>query len=203
MTGTSLDGADLVLASFNGTPRVLAAEHHPYPEHLHRDAAALSDAEHANFAAIARFKIDLSEWFAELASGMISKHGPVAGIAVQGQSLAHLPGMHAFQALQPERIAARCNTPVIAEFRNTDMALGGQGAPLSAAFHQQLFDLDGIARAVVGISGMAHLTYLGPKGEIGGDEVGPGNLLMDAWAQRHLNQSCDIDGSWASQGSIS
>ncbi|WP_272482795.1 anhydro-N-acetylmuramic acid kinase [Litorivicinus lipolyticus] len=203
MTGTSLDGADLVLATFDDHPTVIAAEHHPYPDALHDQAAALADGERIDFVAIARFKVDLSEWFADLALRMIQQHGAVDGIAVQGQSLAHLPGLHAFQALQPERIAARCQTPVIAEFRNTDMALGGQGAPLSAAFHQRLFDLDGIARAVVGISGMAHLTYLGPKGELSGDEIGPGNLLMDAWAERHLNLRWDMDGAWARQGRVS
>ena len=82
-------------------------------------------------------------------------------------------------------------------FRRTDIAAGGQGAPLASALHAQLFAKDHKKQAVVNIGGIANITVLGGDQVVAGFDTGPGNCLMDAWSRKHNNQNYDCDGRWA------
>lgn len=89
---------------------------------------------------------------------------------------------------------------VVSNFRNKDMALGGQGAPLVPPFHQQLFARPGQRRAIANIGGMANVTLLDGNTLLGGFDSGPGNVLMDHWIQQHRQQPFDRNGDWAAGG---
>src|SRR5699024_6821567 len=89
---------------------------------------------------------------------------------------------------------------VIADFRRRDVAAGGQGAPLVPAFHEAVFRSAGAARAVVNIGGIGNITWLPMGGRTIGFDCGPGNVLLDGWARRHLGARFDEDGRWASAG---
>ena len=90
---------------------------------------------------------------------------------------------------------------MIADFRNRDIAAGGQGAPLAPAFHRAAFHQPGEHRVVVNIGGVANLTVLPGDGEgVIGFDSGPGNTLMDRWIARHLGLPYDRDGAWAAGG---
>ena len=75
-------------------------------------------------------------------------------------------------------IAVRTGIPTVADFRSTDIAAGGQGAPLAPAFHQAVFGTAGRRRAVLNLGGMANVSLLGA--DTSGWDVGPGNVLLDA-----------------------
>jgi anhydro-N-acetylmuramic acid kinase len=93
---------------------------------------------------------------------------------------------------------------IVADFRNRDVAAGGQGAPLVPVFHQAIFGTNGSTTAVMNLGGMANLTVIGP--ELGHDllgfDCGPGNVLLDAWCQRHTGQAFDQKGRWAAGGLV-
>jgi anhydro-N-acetylmuramic acid kinase len=89
---------------------------------------------------------------------------------------------------------------VVADFRNRDIAAGGQGAPLVPAFHQLLFQDPEINRAIVNIGGISNITSLASNTKIIGFDCGPGNILMDSWCQRHLGAIYDKNGTWAKSG---
>jgi anhydro-N-acetylmuramic acid kinase len=55
---------------------------------------------------------------------------------------------------------------------------------------------------VLNIGGIANLTLLPGDGAVQGFDCGPGNVLMDGWAARHLGLPFDRDGAWASQGTV-
>jgi anhydro-N-acetylmuramic acid kinase len=57
-----------------------------------------------------------------------------------------------------------------------------------------------VHRAALNIGGIANLTDLPLRGKVRGFDTGPGNLLMDAWAQRHLGETFDREGAWAASG---
>jgi anhydro-N-acetylmuramic acid kinase len=84
------------------------------------------------------------------------------------------------------------------------MAAGGQGAPLAPAFHAAFFRHPNEHRTIVNLGGMANITILpnNPKQSITGFDTGPGNVLLDAWAQKHLGAPMDHNGVWGSQGQI-
>ena len=91
----------------------------------------------------------------------------------------------------------------VADFRRMDIAHQGQGAPLAPAFHHHLFS-DGLPKVIVNIGGFANLTLLATDANdsLTGFDSGPGNVLMDAWVERHCQQAFDKDGAWAATGRV-
>jgi anhydro-N-acetylmuramic acid kinase len=55
---------------------------------------------------------------------------------------------------------------------------------------------------VLNIGGIANLTLLAGDGATSGFDSGPGNVLMDAWCNRHLGDAYDADGGWAAGGRV-
>ena len=49
---------------------------------------------------------------------------------------------------------------MVADFRRRDIALGGEGAPLAPAFHNQVFRTQQCNRAIINIGGIANITGL-------------------------------------------
>jgi anhydro-N-acetylmuramic acid kinase len=91
---------------------------------------------------------------------------------------------------------------VVADFRSADLALGGQGAPLAPLYHREVFQGLAGSLAIVNIGGIANVTYLLEDGAVLGYDMGPGNCLIDAWAQTHLQQPYDSNGAWALTGEV-
>ena len=91
---------------------------------------------------------------------------------------------------------------MVSDFRSRDIAAGGQGAPLVPAFHLAIFAHANINRMVINIGGIANITYLPVNGSIIGFDTGPGNMLMDAWIERHLQKPYDENGDWAGTGKV-
>ena len=72
----------------------------------------------------------------------------------------------------------------------------------STAFHEAVFRHPSRSRAVVNIGGIGNVTSLGPGSKTLGFDCGPGNVLLDGWAHRHLGQRYDESGRWAASGNI-
>ena len=60
-----------------------------------------------------------------------------------------------------------------------------------------------IPRIVLNLGGIGNLTLLPAGGApVSGFDCGPGNVLLDAWIQRHQGLTYDQDGQWAASGQI-
>ena len=127
----------------------------------------------------------------------------IKAIGSHGQTLWHEPDGETpftWQIGDPNIIAAKTGITTVADFRRRDLAHGGQGAPLAPAFHEAVFASPDSKRVIVNIGGFSNLTLLDPNAATTGFDSGPGNVLMDAWAQRHLGKPYDQDGDWAAEG---
>jgi anhydro-N-acetylmuramic acid kinase len=69
------------------------------------------------------------------------------------------------------------------------------------AFHAEAFGHAAEARAVLNLGGIANLTLL-EGGSVRGFDSGPANVLLDAWAERHLGRAFDSEGAWAASGRV-
>ena len=101
-------------------------------------------------------------------------------------------------------ISARTGLLVVSDFRVTDMAFGGQGAPLVPLADVLLFGHKSLTRAVQNIGGIGNVTVVPPGGATEGVrafDTGPGVAVIDG-VVRALDPSLpyDVDGKVAGSG---
>ena len=229
MSGTSVDGIDAALVEFNtvvdtdGTERLdwtlRGFTCVSWPAALR---ACILDVcrPDAPLQVVTALNYRIGEAFADAAKQAAHNAGvslqDVDCIASHGQTIWHQPtpfdiaGQETCGTLQigePAVIAARTGCWVVADFRAGDMAAGGQGAPLVPFADYALFRSASETRVIQNIGGIANLTYL-PAGGTLADmlawDTGPGNMLLDALAQRLSGGSVEYDrgGAWAAQGRV-
>jgi anhydro-N-acetylmuramic acid kinase len=217
MSGTSLDGVDGVLADVGANKfTVLAHADAPLPVGLRAELLALNtpgqnELHRAALAANALMQVYASV-VAQLMCTTATSPTEVRAIGAHGQTVRHQPQNHiglsgkgyTLQLSNPALLAELTGIDVVADFRNRDVAAGGQGAPLVPVFHQAAFGRQGHTTAVLNLGGMANLTVIGPKltNDLLGFDCGPGNVLLDAWCKRHTGQEFDLNGNWATGGRV-
>ena len=214
MSGTSLDGVDAVIVEFhdgliNSARHCQLIHTHlvPYPSELRSELLALHVSSENELERTALAGNQLSELYAQAVMQLLQKsnidYGKISAIGCHGQTIRHRPELgFTLQIGNAALLAELTGITVVADFRNRDIAAGGQGAPLVPAFHQAMFADAQIHRAIINIGGIANLTNLPPGGAVSGFDSGPGNMLMDAWAEQHLGKAYDESGKWAAKGLV-
>lgn len=213
MSGTSMDGVDAALCEFDGTRfrRVRAAASSTYAGALRSALLRLQREKPAiTLDQLARFDRAVAEVFAEAARRVLARARVAAprvrAIGSHGQTVLHDPlgARSSMQLGDPSAIAALTGIATVADFRRADVARGGQGAPLVPAFHHAVFAAPRERRCVINVGGIANITVLqdARADAVFGFDTGPGNALMDEWAQRHLQKNLDAGGRWAARGRI-
>jgi len=210
MSGTSVDGVDAALVEFKSANElsVVETEFSPFSKRLkqriNRLAQSNADLVTENIQAL---DSDLAEAYIAAIISLLKKSGyrarDVSAIANHGQTIRHRPDAKPPISLQlgdAQKLANRTGITTISQFRQADLELGGQGAPLMPAFHAAQFtDMDTI-RYVLNIGGIANITRL--SNPVIGFDTGPGNTLMDQWVKSSLGRPYDNNGDWAKSGSI-
>lgn len=213
MSGTSVDGIDaaLVALSDDSLPRLLAARCMPMPVDLRTRVLLLSQPGDNEIDRLGELDVDIGKQFAQTALHILRDAGvaahQVTAIGSHGQTVRHRPGAttpFTMQIGDPNTIAAITGITTVADFRRRDMAAGGQGAPLVPAFHDAVFRSQYDDRLIINIGGMANITLLPAARDrpVQGFDTGPGNVLLDAWNERHHGSPLDRDGTWARTGTV-
>src|ERR1700690_667077 len=223
MSGTSADGIDVGLARVTGAPPKLKSEmlaHTTMPMNKAVRAEVLRVAEGGASAAreISQLNFRVGEEFAAAAIAgckkfrvrrerveLIGSHGQT--IFHQGTAVPFLgkPTASTMQIGEPAVIAARTGITTVGDFRVTDMAAGGQGAPLVPYVDWLLFGRAGIARAALNLGGIANVTVIPEKSkasEVFAFDTGPANMVIDALVAHFTDgrERFDRDGRMAQQG---
>jgi anhydro-N-acetylmuramic acid kinase len=221
MSGTSLDGADGVLARIDDTGRlkVLAHDFVPFDAPFRSELLSLNSSGPDELHRSALAGNQIARHYAEVVAALLKRTGlktsQINAIGAHGQTVRHRPlefdsdvARHqaavgyTLQLINPSLLAELTNIDIVADFRNRDLAAGGQGAPLVPAFHQGVFAQLGRCVAVLNIGGIANLSVLKADGSVLGWDCGPGNALMDFWCARYTGQAFDRDGAWAKTGQV-
>ncbi len=200
MSGTSMDGVDAALVRMTADTRapeieLRSFESCPYPGELKDSLMELACGHECTAEEIAKLDTGVAVAFAgsffELCRAADVDSTVIDFIGSHGQTVAHVPpetgaGGAIAGTLQlgpPGMIAALTGITTIGDFRVSDIALGGQGAPLAPYVDYLLRRSAKKSRIILNIGGIANLTYL-PKGckpeEILAFDTGPGNLVIDA-----------------------
>lgn len=205
MSGTSLDGADVVCCRFDPNFSLLGQHYAAMPAALHRLLQTLQAPTENEIHQSMLASRQLAELYASACKELLTQlklvPSQIAAIGCHGQTIRHRPADgYSLQINQPARLAELTGIDVIADFRSRDVAAGGQGAPLVPAFHAALFRSPKVHRVLLNLGGMANLTNLPSQGPITGFDCGPGNVLLDAWCAFHLGQAYDTAGAWGASG---
>ncbi len=208
MSGTSVDGLDAVLVDMATTPPRRVAQHrHALPETLRAQLLAFNQPGADELHRMALLDNQLARHSAQAVAVLLQTSGLTApmirAIGCHGQTLRHAPQAeepYTVQITNPSLLAELTGITVVADFRRRDIAAGGQGAPLAPVFHAAFLSDATVPRAVVNIGGIANLSRLIPGQAVLGFDTGPGNGLLDAWAEQHLETPMDRYGIWASGG---
>ena len=208
MSGTSLDGVDAVLVRVEPALEIIATHFAPFPPALREQLLQLCAPGENEIERMGNADRALGECYAHACEALLKQAGiqphDIAAIGCHGQTIRHCPGNEGFsiQIGSADVLAARTGIAVVNNFRNRDMILGGQGAPLVPMFHARAFGHDGQRRAVINIGGMANVTLLHGQAVEGGFDTGPGNVLMDSWYSKHHADHLDRNGDWAASGKV-
>lgn len=200
-SGTSADGVDAVACEIAGRGLsmrvgVIGHIHRDYSPSLRKRVLAVMAPATTTTQKLCRLESEIGDAFAEAAAHAVKALGlrRVDLIGSHGQTICHLPprkgtrgATGTLQIGDATRIAARIGCPVVHHFRQADMAVGGQGAPLVPWTDYVLFRDPKRTRVIQNIGGIANLTLLpaggGPESVIAFD-TGPGNMVIDALAGR-------------------
>lgn len=232
MSGTSADGVDVAIVKIAPGPSsggrktsraaivrprltLLAHEGFPYPAALRRTVLAAMNAGSTSTAELARLNWRLGLAYAEAVRATLQKHRiKLDLIGCHGQTLYHQGRALSYagrsfactwQLGEPAAIAWAIGVPVVSNFRPADMIAGGQGAPLVPLLDYVLFAHADRGRVLQNIGGIANLTAIPasafPSNLIAFD-TGPGNMIIDALAQKLFNKPFDRNGALAARGSV-
>jgi anhydro-N-acetylmuramic acid kinase len=135
-------------------------------------------------------------------------------IASHGQTVYHAPqhlhqnpkfGNATLQIGDGDHLAVATGIITISDFRQKNIAAGGEGAPLAVYGDYILFGRKGEDRILLNIGGIANFTFLpGSNEDILCTDVGPGNTMMDAFMQQQFpGKSYDKDAAISKSGIVS
>ena len=223
MSGTSLDGLDIALCELEGAGKdtkmsLLNFTTVPYEQTMKEEILSIFSK-----ASVSLEKLTLlNPWIAIQNANMIKQALNTWGIkaedidlmASHGQTIYHAPkSLHPNDAFGPatlqigdgDHLAMHTGIITISDFRQKQIAAGGEGAPL-AVYGDYLLCTDAKEnRLLLNIGGSANYTYLPANGKLDqvfSTDTGPGNTMMDAFMRQYFNAEYDKDGMVAKKGTI-
>ena len=204
MTGTSMDGIDISLVHTNGLELRRLNKNYFYKYSQETKKILLSSLkESLNFNLKRKKYLDdfiTNEHYLALKDLDIVKKCDLIGF--HGQTIYHNPEKKvSIQLGNPRMLAKLLNKDVVFNYRDIDISLGGQGAPIAPVYHQfiiESLDIE-LPCCFLNIGGISNLTFWDRKSLIGFD-TGPGNALMDDYMSNKFNKNYDKDGKVASKG---
>ncbi len=222
ISGTSADGIDTVLCEIDGAPpslscRIVHAFTKPYDPALRGRILDCFSPETGRVDEVTRLNADIGEAFATSTLDLIAEAGlkptDIDLIGSHGQTVWHdvRADGSVYATLQLGEgalLAERTGITAINNFRTRDIAVGGQGAPLTAYADWLLLRHPDHWRAIQNIGGIGNVTFLPPLSDTKSlplaFDTGPGNALLNS-AMTLLTGGAytyDADGKLARSGNV-
>jgi anhydro-N-acetylmuramic acid kinase len=224
MSGTSLDGLDIALCEFSNSGqetsiKTLQFKTVNYTPEFKTELRSISSQPTVDLQKVTLLNAYIGTYFADLILQSLEEWGfkpeNVDLIASHGQTIFHAPiSIHGLtnypnatlQIGDADHIAVKTGIITLSDFRQKNIAAGGEGAPLAVYGDYLLLSSLTEHRILLNIGGIANFTFL-PAGkqsdEIFSSDVGPGNTIMDQFVQsKYENMFYDADSKLALAGTV-
>lgn len=199
MSGTSLDGIDLIYVEFNLSDnwnyKIIAAETNEYSSEWRKK---LTDALGLPDKALSELNIEYTDYLAKVISSFIEKNGieELDAVCSHGHTIKHEPeNNYTLQIGNLPELAKKINRTVVCDFRVQDVKLGGQGAPLVPIGDRILFSE---YKYCLNLGGFANISTETEDGRLAYD-ICPVNTVMNYYANQ-LGFDYDEGGKVAASG---
>src|SRR5579884_175689 len=215
MSGTSMDGVDVVIARIRGCGPdtaidLLGYDSVPYEPALRERLLSLQLPGTFNAFDVADLSFRVGDLHSDVLENLATRTGiPLSDIDLIGYSglgLYHANRMNVDLG-EANVLADRTGATVICDLRMADCAAGGLGAPLSPYVDWILFADPEKSRAVQNIGGIANVCAI-PAGatvdDLIGFDTGPGNMVIDGLISLLSDgrETFDRDGRVAASGQV-
>lgn len=201
MSGTSLDGLDIVYVEFDTADYKNFLIHHSetktYPKVWKEK---LATAIHFSKEELEQIDIEYGHLLASYVNGFVKENNivDIDFIASHGHTVLHQPDNGiTLQIGNGQVLANETSIKVVCDFRTQDVALGGQGAPLVPIGDALLFQQ---YDACLNLGGFANVSFKEKEKRIAFD-ICPVNIVMNHYV-RKLGLDFDDKGAIASSGQI-
>ncbi len=208
MSGTSCDSIDAGLCEVypDMSCKLIYGINHKYPEHIRAKIFQMFDGN-CTIKDLCQMNFAIGKCFADACKVLIAEFGKPDFISSHGQTVYHYPfdenldGISLKSTLQigeSSVIAKETGCLTISNFREADIASGGQGAPLVCFADERWFK----NCAVQNIGGISNVTIVSDKCETFGFDTGLGNIMIDYCTNKFFGMPYDKDGKIALSGNI-
>ena len=201
MSGTSLDGIDLCLSSFEfGSSwqfQITAAETYEYSE---KWKERLRTAINLNSKELENLNAEYTQFLANVIQSFMEAHKirTIDAVCSHGHTVFHQPILgKTLQIGNSPVLATYLNQTVVCDFRTQDVALGGQGAPLVPIGDALLFpEYD----YCLNLGGFANISFEQNNKRIAFD-ICPVNIVLNHYVVP-LGKAYDSEGQIAGKGTV-
>ncbi len=222
MSGTSMDGLDMALCSFegNGSATKVTVTHFKtaaFTDDFRQRIKKVFSKKDAGLEAICLLNPYIGIIFSQLINDVLKEwnisNKDVDIIASHGQTIYHSPQRNRLNNFGPDatlqigdgdHIAVKTGIITISDFRQKHIAAGGEGAPLAVYGDYLLFSKQAENRIMLNIGGIANFTFLPGSRDadkVFSTDVGTGNTMMDQYIQANYpNLYFDKNADFALRG---
>lgn len=225
MSGTSADGMDAALVSISGCSINTVVElvdfvSIEYREDFRNELLRLAKGNEGGSRDLSRMNFALGEEMKKACSILLDKSGinkkDIAFVGSHGHTFYHEPNSvnyvghtvrSTFQLGESAVVSSYLGCPVVSDFRVSDLAHGGQGAPLVPYTEYILYGHKNVNYGLLNIGGIANITLIGKDFDLSdviAFDTGPGNMVLDNLVSRFSSFSMryDKNGDWAKKGRV-
>jgi len=203
MSGSSLDGVDIVHCSFHYENDMLKAWSLDSSGFFELDAELkhrIRNYKSLDAQSLKSLDIDLGRFFGQC----ILEHAgdtleDVDVIGVHGQTIYHLPEQQlTCQLGDGTTIQTIVRQPVVCDFRSRDLQAGGVGTPMAPLADDHLFPEYDV---YLNLGGIANVSFKDESSQWIAFDVCPFNQYVNYWAAK-MDQPFDEDGKLGAEGQV-
>ena len=208
MSGTSMDGLDCCISdisidkNFRLDYKIIAQKSFQFSDCIINQIK--SSIGNNNEIEINQIDDLLGRVFFDLSKDFLLAHS-FDYIAIHGQTIRHKDKIESIQVGSPSYLSNYFKVPVIYNFREKDIKVGGNGAPLMPFLDWLVFKNKNFNTLTLNLGGISNISMILKDSKINqviGFDTGPGMALIDECSNKFWNNYCDYNSQYSSKGKV-